>query len=167
MGEDGHQALLSALVHDHPTMPPGHARIDGALQSGIMPAWDVSSSVCHHRPAASALCGTRRPARCRRPRGVHRAAGSASLLRLTARRDTMKSRLALGALLLGLLGCTPAYHWEKPHVTAAELARDRSECAHETQESGSFGARLLGPTHRPSAYDRCLAARGYQKVKHE
>jgi hypothetical protein len=77
----------------------------------------------------------------------------------------MNSRLALGALLLGLLGCTPAYHGENPHVTAAELARDRSECAHETQESGSFGARVFGPAQRPSAYDRCLAARGYQKVK--
>ena len=55
----------------------------------------------------------------------------------------MNSRLALGALLLGLLGCTLAYHGEKPHVTAAELARDRSECAHETQESGAFGARVV------------------------
>jgi len=91
-----------------------------------------------HRPAASASAdettGTPLASRLAPP-AAHPCAAYGS-------ERHHEQSLALGALLLGLLGCTRPITG-KTHVTAAELAEIARNARIETQESGSFGPECL------------------------
>lgn len=78
----------------------------------------------------------------------------------------MKIRIALVWLALFLSGCA-SYSWNKPGFTKQEFSKDSYECERDARQSGYFGEGIALTINMRNFMDRCMIARGYQKVRNE
>ena len=70
----------------------------------------------------------------------------------------MKVIFVLLILSLLLSGCSQAGRWNKEGWTSEQFEKDRNECLHFTERSGSKNA--INVSHSNS-FERCMRARGY------
>ena len=80
----------------------------------------------------------------------------------------MKSCIMFCGILLTLFLCGCAKHeWVKSGATQQDFARDAYECERDARQSGYFGGGFVRAANMQNFYDRCLIAKGYQKVRVE
>jgi hypothetical protein len=81
----------------------------------------------------------------------------------------MKDSIMLFGIILALFlyGCASKYQLVKYGATQQEVAKDNYECERDARQSGYFGGGIVGEINMRNFFERCLAVKGYQKIKIE